>query len=181
LPEDVLRVFLEERVRIAPGEARLLAALSAGSLSRALLLRETEPLQLRDEALSLLGPALRGDAAGLWRATQAFLGYGRAGRERLRRMIEFHALWLRDLLRAGAGAARETLANRDREAEIRRQAQGLSPREIRRRLMVLEEALQSIEGNVAPDLTLFSAMARLGGARLGEGQWPAHPTSRWDY
>jgi DNA polymerase-3 subunit delta' len=181
LPEDRLRTFLEREAGLSRNEARLLAALAAGSLSRALMLRESEPLKLRDEALSLLEPALRGDASGLWRAAQAFMGYGRAGRERLRRMIEFHALWLRDLLRAGVGAPREALANRDREAEIRRQAQDLPPREVRRRLMVLEEALQSIEGNVTPDFTLFSAMARLGGTRLGEGQWPAHPTARWDY
>ena len=39
----------------------------------------------------------RGDAAGLWRASQAFMKYGRTGRETLRRMIEFHELWLRDV------------------------------------------------------------------------------------
>ncbi len=86
-----------------------------------------------------------------------------------------------DLLRIQAGAEREALANRDREAELRRQAERVTPREIRRRLAVLEEALQSIEGNVSPDLTVFSAMSRVAGARLGEGQWPAHPAARWDY
>jgi hypothetical protein len=47
--------------------------------------------------------------------------------------------------------------------------------------MVLEEALRSIDGNITADLTLFSALARVGGARLGEGAWPAHQTARWDY
>jgi DNA polymerase-3 subunit delta' len=181
IPEPALTGFLTERVGVPAREARLLAALASGSLGRALVLRESEPLRTRDEALALLEPAVRGDSAGLWRAAQGFMKYGRTGRETLRRMIEFHQLWLRDLLRARAGAPTEMLAHRDREAEIRRQAERLSATEIRRRLLVLEEALRSIDGNVTADLTMFSALARVAGARLGEGAWPAHPTGRWLY
>jgi hypothetical protein len=79
------------------------------------------------------------------------------------------------------GAPREMLANRDREPELRRLAATIDATEVRRRLMVLEEALGSIEGNVAADMTIFSAMARVAGGRLGEGEWPPHPAARWDY
>src|SRR5207244_4377710 len=113
--------------------------------------------------------------------SQGFMQYGKTGREALRRMIEFHQLWLRDLLRVRFGAPREMLANRDRELELRRQAAGIDATEVRRRLMVLEEALRSIEGNVTADLTIFSAMARVAGGRFGEGDWPAHIAARWDY
>jgi hypothetical protein len=47
--------------------------------------------------------------------------------------------------------------------------------------MVLEEALRAIDGNVTADLTIFSAMARVAGSRVGEGEWPPHPAGRWDY
>ena len=181
LPEALARGFLEERAGVPAAEARVLAALTGGNLARSLALRDSEPLRVRDEALALLGPALRADAPGLWRAAQGFMKYGRTGRETLKRLFEIHQLWLRDLLRAQADAPREMLANRDREAEIRRQAASLEPREIRRRLMVLEEAIQSIDGNVTADLTVFSAMGRVAGARWGEGRWPAHPAARWDY
>jgi DNA polymerase-3 subunit delta' len=181
LLEKTVQRFLEQRAGIASDEALLLAALSSGSLSRALALREAGALKIRNEALALLEPALKGDASGLWQAAQKYMNYGRTGRETLRRMIEFHELWLRDLLRARFGAPREMLANRDREADIRRQAERIDATEIRRRLMVLEEALRSIEGNVTADMTIFSAMARVAGGRLGEGEWPAHPIARWDY
>jgi DNA polymerase-3 subunit delta' len=181
LAEETIAAFLEQRVEASSNEARLLAALASGSLSRALALRDPGPIQIRDEALALIEPAQRHDAAALWKAAQAYMKYGKTGRETLRRMIEFHQLWLRDLLRARYGAPKESLANRDREAEIRRQATTLDAGEIRRRLMVLEEALVSIEGNVAADSTIFSAMARVAGGRLGEGEWPAHPAARWDY
>jgi DNA polymerase III subunit delta' len=181
LSEDTIAAFLEQRAAVEPPAARLLAALSSGSLARALTLREGDPLALRNEALALLDPALRGDAPGLWQASQRYMKFGRTGRETLRRMIEFHELWLRDLLRARYGAPGERLANRDREEDLRRQARQIDAHEIRRRLTVLEEALRSIDGNVTADMTIFSAMARVAGARLGEGEWPAHPAGRWDY
>lgn len=181
LSEEAVAAFLAERAGVAPDPARLLAAIAGGNLARALTLRAAEPLALRNEAMALLEPALRGDAEGLWKASQTFMKYGRTGRETLRRMIEFHELWLRDLLRVRYGAARERLANRDREPELRRQAQAIDAHEIRRRLTVLEEALRSIDGNVTADMTIFSAMARVAGARFGEGEWPPHPAGRWDY
>ena len=77
--------------------------------------------------------------------------------------------------------ARETLVNRDREPEIRRQAEKLEATEIRRRLMALEEALRAIEGNVTPDLALFSALMRYGNPGFETRSWPAHAAGRWRY
>ena len=181
LPEPTIQQFLEQRVGIANRESRLLAALSGGSLARALALRDGEPLNERNQALALLEPALRGDPAALWKAVQGMTKFGRAGREALRRMVEFQQLWQRDLLRARYDAPREELVNRDRETEIRRQAERTEPAEIRRRLMVLEEMLRTIEGNVTPELAMFSALSRLGGERPAGDPWPPHPTARWDY
>lgn len=181
LSEARLRSFLETRANLPRSEARLLAALSGGSLARALSLRDTDAQAVREEAMALLQPALRGDATRLWRAAQGFMNYGKTGRDSLKRMFEFHQLWLRDVLRVQAEMPAEALAHGDREAELRRQAATLTPREIRRRLSVLEEAMQSIDGNVTPELTIFSSIARASGSRLGEGGWPSHFTARWDY
>ncbi len=181
LAESVVRDFLEARLGIGARQARILAALSSGSLARALVLRDLEPLEERDGALALLEPARRGDPAALWKAVQGFNRFGRAGREVLRRLVEYHQLWLRDLLRARYGAEREELVNRDLEKRVREQAARLEPVEIRRRLLVLEEMLRAIEGNVTPELAMFSALERLSGARFSEETWPRHPTARWDY
>jgi DNA polymerase-3 subunit delta' len=181
LSEETIGEVLVQQAGVGEKAARMLAALSSGSLTRALGLRELDPIALRDQALALIEPARKGDAMGLWKAAQGFTRFGKTGRESLRRVIEFHQLWLRDVLRAGCGAPREKLANRDRESELRSQAAQISPTEIRRRLMVLEEVLRAIEGNVSADLALFSGAARIAGRRLGEGAWPGHPTGRWDY
>jgi len=181
LGEPLIATTLETALAVPKLHARMLAALSGGSLARAIVLRDEDPVKSRNEALALLEPALRGDGPGLWKAAQGYTKYGKAGRETLRRLIEFHHLWLRDLLRARYDAPREALVNRDRENDLRRQAAQLDATEIRRRLMVLEEMLRAIEGNVSADLTLFSGAARIAGEHLGEGGWPAHATARWDY
>jgi DNA polymerase-3 subunit delta' len=170
-PEAELERFLGERAGIGGAPARMLAALSGGSLGKALVLRDEDAVAERNQALALLQPALTGDAAGLWRGVQTLTRFGKAGRETLRRTIEFQQLWLRDLLRARYDAPRERLVNRDREPELRAQAARLEPVEIRRRL-------RALEGNVTPELALFSALARAGGQRLGEGEWPAHAAAR---
>lgn len=181
LPEATVAEFLERRLGVPAADARLLAALSSGSLTRALVLREGDPRQERDAALALFATARAGDPAALWKAVQGFMRFGRTGREALRRMAEFHQLWLRDLLRARYGATREQLVNADREADLRRLAAVAEPAEVRRRLLVLEEMLRAIEGNVTPELAMFSALSRLRGGGAEAAGWPPHPTARWDY
>jgi DNA polymerase-3 subunit delta' len=181
LPETTVRDFLMTRAECAEPQARILAALSAGSLARAFILRDQDPLAIRDEALKLLEPALAGNAGGLWISAQKFMAYGKTGREKLRRMVEFHQLWLRDLLRSRYGAPVELLVNRDRVKEIQSLAARLDATEIRRRLLVLEEMLRAIEGNVSPEAAMFSGLSRVAGARFGEGEWPKHATARWEY
>jgi DNA polymerase-3 subunit delta' len=181
LPEALVREFLADRAGVPAGEARLLAALAVGSLARALSMRGEDALAKRKTAMALIEPALRGDAAGMWRGVQSFMQFGRTGREDMRRAIEYHQLWLRDVLRARYGAPREALTFADHEPQVRALAAQVDATEVRRRLMVLEEALRSIDGNVTADLTLFSTLSRASGSRMGEGQWPAHGTARWDY
>lgn len=181
LSESQVLAFLTGSAGVPEREARVLAAIAGGSLARALSLRGGDALVLRDKAMALLAPALRGDASGMWKGAQGFMNFGRTGREDLRRAIEYHELWLRDVLRARYGGGGESLTFADREAEVRALAERLDAAEIRRRLMVLEEALRSIDGNVTADLTLFSTLSRVAGSRMGEGQWPPHGTARWDY
>ena len=182
LPEALVRETLQSQAGWDEKDARMLAALSGGSLARVLAMRGADPSMKdqRDAALALLTPALNGDAGALWAGVQKATGFGKAGRERLRLALEFHQLWLRDLLRTRYGARPDQLVNRDQVARLKELAAGVDAVEIRRRLLVLEEAHRSIDGNVSADLTLFSTLSRVGGKRLGEGAWPAHATARWD-
>ena len=183
LSEAVIRDVLRDVAEVTPDDkVRMLAALAGGSLARALAMRDAEPSmkEQRDAALALLGPALDGDAARLWGAVQKLTGFGKTGRERLRLTLEFLQLWIRDILRLRHGAPSEAIVNRDLVKVLQPLAAKLDATELRRRLLVIEEAIRAIDGNVSTDLTLFSALARVGGSRAGEGAWPAHATARWD-
>lgn len=181
LPERAIEQVLGEYQKASGALARTLAALASGSLARAVALAREDAAGQARAALAMLEPVRARNQAGLWKAAQDATKFGRAGREALRRTLEFHELWLRDLLSARYGDGSRPFVFADREAEIRAEAARIDAAEIRRRLMVLEEALRAIDGNITADLTLFSALARVGGARLGEGAWPAHATARWDY
>ena len=183
LSEPVIREFLITRAGVPEGAAGTLAALSAGSLARAIATRGAKVEEQRDKAMAMLALVERGNPGALWSAVQAAMPFGRVNREELRRTIEYVQLYLRDVIRVRCGAGGDELVNRGGaiEAAIRRDAASIDASEIRRRLMVLEEALRSIDGNISPDLTLFSTLARVGGSRMGEGRWPAHSTARWDY
>jgi DNA polymerase-3 subunit delta' len=180
LAEAAIRGVLQDRAEVAEPEARMLAALAGGSLARALVLRGEDAKGQRDLALGLLAQALGGEPRALWAAVSKVASGATRNREAIRRTLEFQMLWLRDVLRARAGLEDGLLVNRDRAKEVRAIAGRLEPAEIRRRLFVLEEALRAIDGNVSADLTLMSALARVGGSRVGEGAWPPHPTARWD-
>jgi len=181
LPESLVRETLQ-RAGVEEKAARMLAALAGGSLARALAMRDADPdmKTQRDAALQMLAPALERNPAQLVKAIQGATAYGKAGRERLRMSLEFHQLWLRDALHLRYGAAPDTLVNRDLLPALQKLSAQLDATEIRRRLLVLEEALRSIDGNISPDLTLFSTLSRVAGDRLGEGAWPAHAAARWD-
>ena len=182
LAESLVLDTLVRQAEVDELEARMLAALAGGSLARALGMIDADPALnvQRDQAIALLTPAMDGKPAALWDAIQKATGFNKLGREQLRQMIEFHQLWLRDILRARYGAPPESLVNRDRAELIGQLARRLDAHEVRRRLMVTEEALRSIDGNISTDLTLFSTLARIAGSRIGEGQWPAHAAARWD-
>jgi DNA polymerase-3 subunit delta' len=173
LAEEDIVEFLVERAEVGPDQARLLAAVSAGSLGRALLWRDEDIGAARDTALEMLRPALAGDAVGvLAEASKVSRG---ANRETTRRVLEFQILWLRDVLRLANGSDTAVLVNRDRLADLERSAKRVGVGELKRRLAILEEIGRAIDGNVNAESAFFSGMARLG--RLvpeRADDWPAH-------
>jgi DNA polymerase-3 subunit delta' len=173
LAEDEIVDFLVSRAEVSPERARLLAAVSAGSLGRALLWRDEDIGAARDAALDMLRPALSGEAGGvLAEASKVARG---TNRETIRRVLEFQILWLRDVLRLAHGAEAESLVNRDRISDLERSTKRVSVAELKRRLVVLEEIGRAIEGNVNAESAFFSGMARLGKLVPERADdWPAH-------
>jgi DNA polymerase III subunit delta' len=183
LSETEIEGYLVARVGVSAAPARLLAALSSGSLARALTLRGENVAALRDDALRALGAANSGDPSRILAAASEAASW--TNREKMRRTLEFQFLLLRDLLRLKHGASEDSLVNRDRVADLRKVVAGIEVREIRRRAALLEEVGRAIDSNVTPEVAFFSAYARWSKAFAPDTAeraeaWPAWGSVRLD-
>jgi len=146
LPEAVVVERLVAR-KHEPGAARLAAALSGGSLGRALAL-DDEAVGARREALERaagLGP----DDAGAWVVFARDHGEDREAAAELGQLL---LVWWRDVLAAQAGAA--SLALGDLEPVTRRVAAALPPAEVLRRRALVEGLLDGLRQNATAPLAL---------------------------
>jgi hypothetical protein len=168
LPEAFLVKALEER-GIAKGTSRLAAALSQGSLGRA--------LQSFDAPIDGTGAApeeadfakLRGAARDLFvrPGSPAILGplrKGRMERDRGRFLaaVSLAIHYYRDVLRLKVLGDGTALANEDWKREIVADAAALSLPDLSRRIRILEEIGAAVQSNVTAAYAVASAQHRMG-------------------
>lgn len=147
--------FLEETVSraagVPPEAARLAAALAQGSLPGSLELAGDDLVGTRDEVLDLVAPA----GGDLRRVLQRAEAWGpRWNAEAARSAAGFLGLWQQDLLRLATGDREGRIIHSDRADRLRKEAEGISLGEIRRRLELLEEMVEAVETYVNPQLAL---------------------------
>lgn len=144
--------LVEERLRAAgrsPEEARLAAALSGGSLGRALGL-DGAALQEQRRAVAEAAALDAEDARG-WIAFARERG---ADRESARQTCELLLLWLRDVLARAVAGERAPLALADLAPQTEAAASRLAPAETLRRAERVRQALGALRLNAAPVLAL---------------------------
>jgi DNA polymerase-3 subunit delta' len=146
IPADVLAARLVAEGH-PPDKARLAAALSGGSLGRALA-ADDEAIAARAEAVRRAA-SLGADDAGAWLAFARDLG---GDREEAQALCELLLVWLRDVAAAQAGAT--ALALPDLGDATRSAAAALSPAEALRRRREVRRAAAALRHNGAPVLTL---------------------------
>jgi DNA polymerase-3 subunit delta' len=130
-----------------PEKARLAAALSGGSLGRALAVNDAA---LEAQAAAVLGAAsLDPDDAGAW---LAFAREHGGDREEAQALCELMLVWLRDVAATQAGAPELALA--DLAAATHGAATALSPAEILRRRREVQRTSACLRQNAAPVLAL---------------------------
>ncbi len=146
IPVPMVAARLEEAGR-GPEEARTAAALSGGSLARALRL-DQETLERERGAVLAAASLDPGDAL-------AWLAFARAHgeeREDAAELCELLALWLRDVLAVQAGA--DGLALGDLADATRRAAGALTPAEALRRRDEVCRTAAALRQNASPVLAL---------------------------
>jgi len=146
IPSAGISARLEAEGR-PPEKARLAAALSGGSLGRALAVDDAS---LEAQAAAVVGAAsLEPDDAGAW---LAFAKEHGGDREEAAALCELLLVWLRDVAAAQAGATDLALA--DLGEATRRAAATLAPAEALRRRREVKRAAAALRQNGAPVLAL---------------------------
>ncbi len=149
LPAALVARELRERRGLAPPQARLLAALSGGSLGRALTLDPEDILAQRRQVLADL-EALSGGSASVvcdWAQRLA------KSRPDLDHFLSLAQLWYRDLLLYRFRAPKSLLAHQDLLPEMAREAAAPLDR-LFQQFTALGTAQRHLQANLNPELTL---------------------------
>jgi DNA polymerase III subunit delta' len=158
-----LHRILVEVLGVPAEEAHLLAALSGGSLGRAIELRGLEVRALRDRVRAAFDfPPDSGPTAA--EVERRVRGLERSWTGDTARVgCELLLAWWRDCLAAGTGLEAAELANPDLAGEARLAGRSLTPGEVGRRIRVVEEMAAALGQNCNPVLALQAAIWRTAG------------------
>lgn len=161
LRRESIQEVLVAQAGMDPAPARLIAALSEGSLGRALGLKEeTSIVKTRDAALDLLRAGIApGEVQEKVKQWSRNLDPNSA-----RRTIELLLIWCHDLLAIRYELPEDQIGNIDRRKELLAQAPTMPVSRIRATIDALEEMLESIDRNVNPALALHEMLSRLAAA-----------------
>jgi DNA polymerase-3 subunit delta' len=158
--KEIEKVLLRKIVD-SEAEARIVARLSGGSLSTALDLADQNVVGYREDTLDRLKEIGTGEPSKVLAAAEGLAEH--RDRERVRRFVRFSLLWFRDLLLVKYGATEADVANQDMMDELREGAGAVGLAELRKRIDILEEIVQSMERHVDLSLLLSSSFLKLAG------------------
>ncbi|MCX5888860.1 MAG: DNA polymerase III subunit delta' [Deltaproteobacteria bacterium] len=150
LPAALIAGELERRRGLAPPQAQLLAALSGGSLGRALSLDPEAILAQRRQVLADLGALATGSAAAALDWAQRLA----KSRPDLDHFLSLAQMWYRDLLLCHFQAPAALLAHQDLLADLAREAAATKPTTVFQQFTALSTAQRHLQANLNPELTL---------------------------
>ncbi|MEJ2671644.1 MAG: DNA polymerase III subunit delta' [Deltaproteobacteria bacterium] len=150
LPTALIIRELESRRRLPPSQAALVAALSGGSLGRALALDPEELVKQRDQVLADLHRLHQDSAAAVleWAARLA------KNRAELDNFLLLAQLWYRDLLLSHFQAPAELYGHQDLRPALEREAAAGAPETLFANFVALGQAQRQLLANLNPELTL---------------------------
>ncbi len=173
LPQSLVRAYLTDKRGLDPDEARLRAALTPGSIGRALCIDLDGYADLLEAVVEALRSAQLG-GAGVIAAAESLssIGTGETATQRAVSTLEVGRDILRDLLVVSAGGARSSLVNTDRFEAWKAWAQDMDPDAAARALESLNEGIDRLTTGIQPNVklslehTLIAVGERLDGCHV---------------
>lgn len=165
LPPDFMAPLLEKRMGLTSDEAFTLAAMSGGSMSRALEMHGSSFAALREQLVELLDKPMKRGLAGILEFSQSISG----DRSRVRETIEIAGTWIRDLIVREISDDDRLIINRDSLDRIESSAQHRGREELLAAYEELMTASYLIESGTNVNRNLLTDIMLLKIARLLEG------------
>lgn len=173
LPQSLVRAYLADKRGLDPDEARLRAALTPGSIGRALCIDLDGYGDLLEAVVEALRLAQLG-GAGVVAAAESLssIGTGETATQRAASTLVVGRDILRDLLVVSAGGDRSSLVNADRFEAWNAWAQDLDPDALARALESLNNGIDRLTTGIQPNVklslehTLIAVGERLGGRHV---------------
>ncbi len=162
LPAGLIIQELERRRQLAAAPAALVAALSGGSLGRALQLDPAELEEQRRRVLADLASLTHDSVSALLDWAQRM----NKNRPELENFLLLARLWYRDLLLAHFQAPAGLLAHQERTPELTQALAEGAPEDWFARFTALGAAQRQLQANLNPELTLDVLGLRLINPRL---------------
>ncbi len=158
VPTPAVEQALIQRLGVAPGRARFIAALAGGQLGRAMAwARSEEALQWRERVLDLLERLETADPLERMDAAEAFS----KERDRVADLLDAALFWYRDLLVWQETREERHLINLDRKERVAAVAARVPGPVLSARITAVEDAKEALRSNAHPRLLLEHLFLRL--------------------
>ncbi len=167
LPRAVIAKTLEERQGVDAQRALVLAAMSQGSLGRALQMAGDAFLAQRDAVIGSFERVQAGDMADLLEVA-GDLSKGSQAKEDLNQSLGLMELWCRDKMLTGLGGESTLglLINQDKAEELARPDQAVKPQTLLRWMEHIRRARSALRTNANPRLTMERCLLAMRTSRL---------------
>lgn len=165
LPPAPMARLLETQEGLAPEEALTLAAMSGGSVARAIEMHGSNFSELREHVIELLDRPTKKGLAGLLEFSLSIS----SERESVRETIEIAATWIRDLIVHDMVAEEGLIINRDSLDRIALSAQHRGKEELLAAYGELMKTLELVESGTNVNRNLLTDIMLLKITRLLEG------------
>ncbi len=165
LPPESMAHLLEEQMGLSYNEALTLAAMSGGSMSRAVEMHGSNFANLREQVVELIDKPMNKGLAGILEFSQTISG----DRNRVRETIEIAGTWIRDLIVHEISADDRLIINRDSLDRIESSAQHRGCEELLAAYEELMNASNLIESGTNVNRNLLTDIMLLRITRLLEG------------
>lgn len=158
ISKDIIYNYLKETCKVTDDESGLLTKFSDGSLGKALSLYASEEFKnRREKTIDIIDEIIRGDKLKLL----DFTGFFEDNKEHINELLDFFAIWFRDILLLTETRDEKYLFNIDKIFRLQDHVNSIKYEKIPKAINIIEETRKNIDANVNFGLCIETLLLNL--------------------